>query len=68
MEIQQIIHENSCIGDVVIYTNGSILRGVKSSWRFIAKVIGRVITQESLAYETTTSSMRMEVEAVSAAF
>jgi len=26
------------------------------------------ITQESLAYETTTFSMRMEVEAVSAAF
>jgi len=31
-------------------------------------VNGRVITQESLAYETTTSSMRIDAQAVSAAF
>ena len=68
VEIQQLIQDNACPGDVTIYTHGSVLRGRRSGWGFLAKANGRRLVQESLAYDTTTSSLRMEVEAVSAAF
>ena len=68
VEIQQLIQENSRSGDVIIYTDGSVLRGRRSAWGFIAKANGRRLVRESLAYDTTTSSLRMEVEAVTAAF
>ena len=61
MEIQQLIQDNARSGDLIIYTDGSVLRGRRSA-------NGRRLVQESLAYYTTTSSLRMEVEAVSAAF
>ena len=67
-EVQQLIQSNTHQGDIVIYTDGSVVRNRRSGWGFIAKANGRVLKKESLAYETTTSSMRMEVEAVTAAF
>ena len=68
VEIQQLIQDNARPGDVIIYTDGSVSRGRRSAWGFIAKAKGRPLVQQSLAYETTTSSLRMEVEAVTAAF
>ena len=68
VEIQQLIQDNARPGDVVIYTYGSVLRSRRSGWVFLAKANGQRLVQESLAYDTTTSSLRMEVEAVSAAF
>ena len=67
-EVQELIQSNTHHGDIVIYTDGSVVRNRRSGWGFIAKANGRVLKKESLAYETTTSSMRMEVEAVTAAF
>ena len=37
VEIQQLIQENSHPGDVIIYTDGSVLRGRRSAWGFLAK-------------------------------
>ena len=61
VEIQQLIQEKARPGDVVIYTDGSVLRGRRSGWGFLAKANGRRMVQESLAYDATTSSLRMEV-------
>ena len=44
------------------------MRGRKNGWGFIAKANGQCVKKEFLAYNLTTSSMRMEVEAVTAAF
>jgi ribonuclease HI len=44
------------------------LKGVKSGWGFVAKVKGKVDAKVNRAYKTITSSIRMEVEAVSRAF
>jgi hypothetical protein len=67
-QIQLIIHENSSSGDVIIYTNGSVLRGVESGWGLVAKVKGKVVAKENRVYETTISCMRMEVDLVFGAF
>ena len=42
-------------------------RGVKSGWGFVAYRDGRVVHKESGACGVTTSSTRMEIEAVSKA-
>jgi hypothetical protein len=57
------IHENSRSDDVII-TQVAVLRGAKSGLCFVAKVKGKM---ENSADETTTSNMKMEVEAVSGA-
>ena len=51
----------------MIYTDGSVQRGKKSGWGFSAKVRGKIVAEQSGSYMTTTSSMRMEVEEVTAA-
>jgi hypothetical protein len=51
-----------------MYTDGSVVRDVKSGWDFVAKVKGKFVANENSAYETTKFSMRMEVEVVSRAF
>jgi ribonuclease HI len=67
LEIKQLIDDNAGDDDAVIYTDGSVLRGLKSGWGFSARVRGKIVAERSEAYGTTTSSMRMEVEAVTAA-
>jgi ribonuclease HI len=66
-EIKQLVSENAGDDDAVIYRCGSVIRGCKSGWGFLAMLRGRVVAERSGAYETTTSSMRMEIEAVTAA-
>jgi ribonuclease HI len=67
LEIKQLIDDNAGEDDAVIYTDGSVRRGVQSGWGYSARIRGRIIAEQSEAYTTTTSSMRMEVEAVTAA-
>ena len=67
LEIQSTIDENSRPGDVVIYTDGSVVRGRKSGWGFFAQANNEVANHDSGAFECTTSSMCMEVHAISEA-
>jgi hypothetical protein len=39
-EVQALIHENSSENDVIIYTDGSVVRHVQSSLAFTAQVSG----------------------------
>lgn len=66
LAVKQLIEDNARDDDVV-YTDGSVQRGEKSGWGFLANAHVRVVAERSGAYRTTTSSMRMEVEAVTAA-
>ena len=66
-EIRALIEENSRPGDVVIYTDGSVQRGTKSGWGYSARSNGSIIQEDSCSYPVTTSSMRMEVDAATAA-
>ena len=42
---------------VVVFTDGSVLRGVKSGWGFSARVDGVIVAEDSGAFAQTTSSM-----------
>ena len=66
-EIEATISEISSPEDAIIFTDGSVRRGVKSGWAFSVRVSGRVIAEKSGAVELTTSSMAMEVKAVTEA-
>ena len=65
-EIQAIIEQNSNPQDVIIYTDGSVAPG-RSGWGFTAKQKGTTIHEACAAYQANTSSLTMEVEAVSQA-
>ncbi|BFZ22749.1 hypothetical protein BsWGS_25788 [Bradybaena similaris] len=67
LEIQDIIDQTALPRDYVIYTDGSVCRGKRSGWGFVAYKEGRVCGERAAAYSTTTSSMRMEIEAATAA-
>ena len=41
--------------------------GKKSGWGFSARVSGREVQEQQRAYDMTTSSMRMEIEAITQA-
>ena len=66
-EIETLIEENSRRGDAIIFTDGSVKRGVKSGWAFSARVDGVVVGEDSGATTLTTSSMCMEIKAISEA-
>ena len=66
-EIRATIEEVSQPGDVIIYTDGSVQRGLRSGWAFSASANGQIMQEESGAYERTTSSMGMEVQAITQA-
>ena len=68
MEVRQIVEENSRPLDPVIYTDGSVVRGVRSGWGFVVYKDGRIIKKSSGACSRTTLSTRMEIEAVTKAF
>ena len=61
-EVQMLVEVNSKPRDV-IYTNGSVTRD-RSGWGFTVKQGGRIAHKESGAHRVTTSSLTMEVEAV----
>ena len=63
-EIQTIIEEHSKPEDVMIYTDGSVTAR-RAGWGFTAKQNGTTIYEASAANPDNTSSLTMEVEAVS---
>ena len=65
--VEAIIAEQSREGDAVIFTDGSVQRGVKSGWAYTVRVNGETVAEGSGAVDITTSSMLMEVKAVTEA-
>ena len=66
-EVQALVEDTFQGNDIVIYTDGSVIRHVRSSWAYTARSGGRVVQEESGAFAVTTSSMTMEIMAVSRA-
>jgi len=66
-DIEALICENTRTGDAVIYTDGSVIRGTRSGWAYSARVDGKIVSEDNQAYANTTSSMRMEEDAATAA-
>ena len=66
-EVNALISENSGDGDVLIYTDGSVVRHHRSAWAFTARSACQTVYEASGAYLMTTSSMTMEVIAVTRA-
>ena len=62
-EVQMLVEANSKPHDIVIYTDGSVTRD-QSGWGFLVKQGGRTVRKDSGAHRVTTSSLTMEVEAV----
>ena len=58
-----LVEANSKPHDIVIYTDGSVTRD-RSGWGFTVKQDGRTVHEDSGAHRVTTSSLTMEVEAV----
>ena len=65
--IEEIIADNSREDDAVVFTDGSVQRGVKSGWAFTVRVNGTTVAEKSGAVSITTSSMLMEVKAITEA-
>ena len=51
------MEEHNRPGMVVVFTDGSVLRGVKSGWGFIERVGRVVVAEDSGAFAQTTSCM-----------
>ena len=62
-EEQTLVEANSKPYDIVIYANGSVTRD-RSGWGFTVKQGGRTVHEDGGAHRVTTSSLTMEVEAV----
>ena len=62
-EVQMLVEANSKPHDIVVYTDGSVTRD-RSGWGFTVKQDGRTVHEDSGAHRVTTSSLTMEVEAV----
>ena len=66
-KILTLVEEHSRPGVVVVFTDGSVLRGVKSGWGFNERVGRVVVAEDSGAFAQTTSCMCMEVRATTEA-
>ena len=62
-EVQMLVEANSKPHDIVIYTDGSVTRD-RSGWVFTVKQGERTEHEDSEAHRVMTSSLTMEVEAV----
>ena len=63
MQKYMLVEDNSKPHDNVIYTDGSVTKD-QSGWGFTVKQGGRTVHEDSGAHRVTTSSLTMEVEAV----
>ena len=61
-----LVQANSKSHDIVIYTDGSVTRD-RPGWGFMVKQGGRTVHEDSGAHRVMTSSLTMEVEAVTRA-
>ena len=66
-EILALVDEHAHPDDIIIYTDGSVRRRTRSSWAYSAQRNGRTLYEDCGAFETTTSSMTMEITAASRA-
>ena len=66
-EVETLIEENSRVGDLIVFTDGSVTRNKKSGWAFSARLNGKVIAENSSATDLTLSSMATEVNAITLA-
>ena len=66
-EIQALIEENCEEDEIIFYTDGSVQRGIKSGWGYTAAHRGATVKEASGATGLTTSSMCMEIKAISEA-
>ena len=62
-QVQMLVEANSKPHDIVIYTDSSVTRD-RSGWGFTVKQGGRTVHEDSGAHRVMTSSLTMEVEAV----
>ena len=62
-KVQMLVEANSKPHDIVIFTDGSVTRD-RPGWGFTVKQGGRTVHEDSGAHRVTTSSLTMEVEAV----
>ena len=62
-EIRILIQENSKPQDLIVYTDGSVTKN-QSGWGFTVKQGATTIHEDSAAYKVSTSSLTMEMEAV----
>ena len=65
--VEAIIPEHSRQDDVVVFTDGSVKRGIKSGWGFTIRKSGVTQHEASGAIELTTSSMIMGIKAITEA-
>ena len=63
-EIQALIEENCGEDEVIFYTDGSVQRGIRSGWGYTAAYRGTTVQEASGATGLTTSSMCMEIKAI----
>ena len=66
-EVETLIEENSRVGDLIVFTDGSVTRNKKSGWAYSARLNGKVIAENSSATDLTLSSMATEVNAITLA-
>ena len=66
-EIKLLIKENSRPQDLIAYTAGSVTKD-QSGWGFTVKQDATTIHEDSAAYSVSSSSLIVEVEAVTHAF
>ena len=66
-EIKALIYEHSRLGDLTIYTDGSVQQGNLSGWGYSARCNGKIVHEDRQFYTATTYSMRMEIDAATAA-
>ena len=62
-EIKLLTWENSKLLDLTVYTDGSVTKD-QSGWGFTVKQGATTVHEDSAAYTISTSSLTMEVEAV----
>ena len=62
-EIKLLIQQNNKLPDLIVYTDGSVTKD-QSGWGFTVKQGATTIHKDSAAYTVSTSSLTMEVEAV----
>ena len=65
--MEELIKQYSSNEDAIVFTDGSVKRGEKSGWAYTVRVRGETIAEGSGAVEMTTSSMLMEIKAISEA-
>ena len=68
LEIDLLIEENNLSNHLIVYTDGSVQRGVRSGWGYTATLLGEVVKEDSGFVPLTTSSMCMEMQAITEMF